>query len=220
MLAAAARRRVHSQDAVMIDSNENPLGPGQAARMPFRRHSSRRAVPRQSHRRTWSTTLPNSKASTGPTHTSFLAPAPRFALPSLPHFAAEKKLCHCRSGYEAGSSRLRHGKPAWSKFRLRKLTRNDVKAMIAAAPDAGLFLHLQSNIPRARSRRIRSRVPCRKHTQGSIVMVDEAYLHFWRSTFDARLRQGGKRCGRAAHFFENLWHGRPALRISPLPAPI
>src|SRR6516165_8271716 len=32
MLAAAARRRPHAPDAIMIDSNENPLGPCQAAR--------------------------------------------------------------------------------------------------------------------------------------------------------------------------------------------
>ncbi|HWJ48095.1 MAG TPA: hypothetical protein VNS62_10600, partial [Candidatus Udaeobacter sp.] len=32
MFAAAARRRPHAADAVMIDSNENPLGPCQAAR--------------------------------------------------------------------------------------------------------------------------------------------------------------------------------------------
>src|ERR1700719_3978942 len=32
MLAAAARRRPHAKDAVLIDSNENPLGPCQAAR--------------------------------------------------------------------------------------------------------------------------------------------------------------------------------------------
>src|ERR1700734_228271 len=32
MLAASARPRAFSKDAVMIDSNENPLGPGQSAR--------------------------------------------------------------------------------------------------------------------------------------------------------------------------------------------
>ena len=32
MLAAAARPSAFSKDAVMIDSNENPLGPGQSAR--------------------------------------------------------------------------------------------------------------------------------------------------------------------------------------------
>src|SRR5580693_7176604 len=32
MLAAAARPRPFSKDAVMIDSNENPLGPSQSAR--------------------------------------------------------------------------------------------------------------------------------------------------------------------------------------------
>src|SRR4029077_2030856 len=32
MFAAAARRRPHAPDAVMIDSNENPLGPCQSAR--------------------------------------------------------------------------------------------------------------------------------------------------------------------------------------------
>ena len=32
MLAAASRRRPHPADAVMIDSNENPLGPSQSAR--------------------------------------------------------------------------------------------------------------------------------------------------------------------------------------------
>ena len=31
MLAAAARRRPHAADAVLIDSNENPLGPCRAA---------------------------------------------------------------------------------------------------------------------------------------------------------------------------------------------
>ena len=33
LLAAAARRRPHAKDAVLIDSNENPLGPCQAARV-------------------------------------------------------------------------------------------------------------------------------------------------------------------------------------------
>src|SRR5437879_13487030 len=32
MFAAAARRRPHAPDAIMIDSNENPLGPCQSAR--------------------------------------------------------------------------------------------------------------------------------------------------------------------------------------------
>src|SRR5271169_5108850 len=32
MLAAAARRKPHAKDAVLIDANENPLGPCQAAR--------------------------------------------------------------------------------------------------------------------------------------------------------------------------------------------
>ena len=32
MLAAASRRKPHAADAVMIDSNENPLGPSQSAR--------------------------------------------------------------------------------------------------------------------------------------------------------------------------------------------
>ncbi len=32
MLAAAARRRPHAENAVLIDSNENPLGPCQTAR--------------------------------------------------------------------------------------------------------------------------------------------------------------------------------------------
>jgi histidinol-phosphate aminotransferase len=32
MLAAASRRKPHAPDAVMIDSNENPLGPSQSAR--------------------------------------------------------------------------------------------------------------------------------------------------------------------------------------------
>src|SRR5947208_5660713 len=32
MLAAASRRKPHAPDAVMIDCNENPLGPSQSAR--------------------------------------------------------------------------------------------------------------------------------------------------------------------------------------------
>ena len=42
MLAAASRREPHSPDAVMIDSNENPLGPSQSAATPWLA-SSRRA---------------------------------------------------------------------------------------------------------------------------------------------------------------------------------
>jgi len=65
------------------------------------------------------------------------------------------------------------------KVPLTKTYAHDVKAMIAAAPDAGLFYICNPNNPRARSRRTPIFEYLVENTpKGSIVMVDEAYLHF------------------------------------------
>jgi len=124
MLAAAARRRVpFSKDAVMIDSNENPLGPGQAARDAISAVIPLGGRYLDNLTEDLVNTLPNSKASTRTTHTSFLAPAPRFALPSLPSLRRRKSYVTADPGYEAGMFALAATEARVVKFRLRKLTR-------------------------------------------------------------------------------------------------
>jgi len=102
----------HSPGRRLIDSNENRSAPGQAAAgCHFRRHSSRRALPRQSHPKTWSTNFANSRPQPGlRTHLSWLQPPLRFAVVAF--IAAEKAMSLPIPATKAGMFALRPRKPA------------------------------------------------------------------------------------------------------------
>ncbi len=192
MLAASARRPFPS-DAVIIDSNENPLGPCQAAR-----NAISAMIPQGGrYQDNLTEDLIHTFAqleglnpdyvrafpgSTPPLHFGVIA----FTSPSKSYVTADP-------GYEAGMFAAARAQARVVKVPLTKTYAHDVKAMIAAAPDAGLFYVCSPNNPTG---------TLTPHTdveylvankpKGSVVMVDEAYLHFCDAPSTLDLVKAGK----------------------------
>ena len=176
---AAAERKDILPGAVVIDANENPLGPCDAARKAIVD-----VAPQGGRYSTWLTedfvkiftereglkpeyvrVFPGSSA---PLHFSVLA----FTSPARSYVTADP-------GYEAGMHAAKYSGARIAKTPLTKTHAHDVKAMLAAAPDAGLFYVCTPNnptgtlTPHADIERLVAEKP-----KGSIVLVDEAYIHF------------------------------------------
>lgn len=182
MLAAEAVQRdktFHPTSGVMINANENPLGPCDAAR------SAIAAMAPQGGR--YSDWLTDDLAkvfaeqerlkpdyvkvfpgSSGPLHFAVLA----FTSPKRSYVTADP-------GYEAGMRAAKMAGARVVKVPLTKTYAHDVKAMVAAAPDAGVFYVCTPNNPTGT---LTSHADIEwlvaNKPKGSIVLVDEAYIHF------------------------------------------
>src|SRR5579862_297755 len=179
LAAAAAVHRPYTTDGVFIDSNENPLGPSQPAREAIS------AIIPQGGR--YSDNLTHDLLQTF-AHMEGLNPNYVCVYPgSTPalHFGViaftspQKSYVTADPGYEAGMFAAAIAKARVVKVPLTKPYSHDTKAMIAAAPDAGLFYICMPNnptgtlTPHADVEYLLENKP-----KGSVVMVDEAYLHF------------------------------------------
>ncbi len=183
MLAHAAARAIPSTSnmtsAIWIDQNENPLGPCPAAREAvtamaaqggryftdltedFEKYFSESVGLKQE----FVSAFPGSS---GPLYHSVLA-----------FTSAQRSYVTADPGYEAGMHAAKHSGARVVKVPLTKTYAHDVKAMIAAAPDAGMFYICSPNnptgtlTPHADIEYLLANKP-----KGSIVVVDEAYIHF------------------------------------------
>jgi histidinol-phosphate aminotransferase len=178
MLAWAEAKNV-SKHAVLINSNENPLGPCSAAREAIA------AIIPQGGRyqfeladqlveivaRTEGLKPENVRifpGSSGPLHFAVLA----YTSPAKSYVTADP-------GYEAGMHAAKVSGARIVRVALTKTYAHDVKAMLAAAPDAGLFYICTPNNPtgtltsHADIEHLLANKP-----KGSILLVDEAYIHF------------------------------------------
>lgn len=192
MLAAAARRPV-AADAVMIDSNENPLGPCQSAR------DAISAIIPQGGRYSDNLTddLVHTFAQVEGLNPDYLHVFPG-STPAL-HFGVvaftspQKSYATADPGYEAGMFAATAAQARVVKVPLTKTYAHDVRAMLVAAPDAGLFYICTPNnptgtlTPHSDIEYLVERKP-----KGSVVMVDEAYLHFCDAPSTLDLVKAGK----------------------------
>jgi histidinol-phosphate aminotransferase len=178
MLAWAGRKPV-PKDAVIINQNENPLGPSEAAR------AAATAMVQDGGRYQWelSEDLVQTFArieglkpdyvhafpgSSDPLHYAVLT----FTSPSRSYVTADP-------GYEAGMFTSERSGARVVKVPLTKTYSHDVKAMLAGAPDAGLFYICSPNNPTGTlTPHSDIEYLVEKKPKGSIVLVDEAYLHF------------------------------------------
>ena len=179
MLAAASRRKPHAPDAVMIDSNENPLGPSQFAR------DAMAAIIPQGGR--YSDNLTDELVQTfaqieglNPEFvTATVGSTPPLALSVMAFCNAQKSYVTGDPGFELGMMTAENNGARVVKVPLTKTHAHDVKAMLAAAPDAGLFYICNPNnptgtlTPRSDIEYLIANKPA-----GSVVVVDEAYIHF------------------------------------------
>jgi histidinol-phosphate aminotransferase len=177
-LAAAARHHPFSKDAVMIDSNENPLGPSQLARdamsaiLPLggryldnlTDELIQTFAQQEGLNPDYIRLFPGS---TPPLHFAVVA----FTSPQRSYVAADP-------GYEAGPRAAAEGGARVVNVPLTKTYAHDVKGMIAAAPDAGLFYICNPNNPTGTlTPHSDIEYLLENKPKGSVVMVDEAYIH-------------------------------------------
>jgi histidinol-phosphate aminotransferase len=179
LAAAAAVHRPYTTDAVFIDSNENPLGPGGPAReaiaaiIPQGGRYSDNLVDDLVHSFAQQEGLDPEYVHVFPGST----PGLHFGV--LTFTSPQRSYVAADPGYEAGMFAAARAKARVVNVPLTKTYAHDVRAMIAAAPDAGLFYICTPNnptgtlTPHADVEYLLENKP-----KGSVVMVDEAYIHF------------------------------------------
>jgi histidinol-phosphate aminotransferase len=192
MLAAAARRR-HSNDGVSIDANENPLGPGQGAR------DAISAIIPQGGRYLDSLTddLIHTFADQEglpPDHVhAFPGSTPALHFGVIAFTSPQKSYVTADPGYEAGMNAAGVSQARVIKVPLTKTYAHDVKAMLAAAPDAGLFYICTPNNPTGTlTPHADIEYLVENKPKGSTVMVDEAYIHFCDAPSTLDMVKAGK----------------------------
>src|SRR5258708_11813115 len=176
---AAEDRKVFHPGAVVIDANENPLGPCDAARKAIvdmapqggrysywlKEEFVKTFTEMEGLKPEYLRVFPGSSE---PLHFSVLA----FTSPSRSYVTADP-------GYEAGMRAANVSGARTVKTPLTKTYSHDIKAMLAAAPDAGLFYVCTPNnptgtmTPHSAIEQLLAAKP-----KGSVVLVDEAYIHF------------------------------------------
>jgi histidinol-phosphate aminotransferase len=178
-MLARAETHIFPKDAVVIDANENPLGPCAAARDAVAAMAAnggryslwmidqlvQDVAAQQGIKAEYVRAYPGSS---GPLHYSVLA----FTSPGKSYVTADP-------GYEAGVHAAGVSGARVVKVPLTRDYAHDVKGMLAAAPDAGLFYVCAPNNPTGTVTSHSDIEFLVAHKpRGSIVLVDEAYIHF------------------------------------------
>jgi histidinol-phosphate aminotransferase len=181
MLAAQARARTHNfpKGAIRLDANENPLGPSASAR-----EAIVAIVPQGGRYSDYLTddlvkTLAEMNGlkleqvrvypgSSEPLHHTVAA----FTSPQRSYVTADP-------GYEGGMYAAHATGARAVKVPLTKTYAHDVRAMLAAAPDAGVFYVCTPNNPTGTlTGHSDIEYLVENKPKGSVVLVDEAYIHF------------------------------------------
>jgi histidinol-phosphate aminotransferase len=183
-MAQLSQVRGAPADAVMINANENPLGPCAEAAEAMRNIIAKGGRYNYGETDDFKSTLAEQEGlktsyvqayagSSGPLHQSVLA----FTSPTKPYIMADP-------GYEAGSSAAKVIGAPVIKVPLTKDFKHDVKAMAAASPNAGLIYLCNPNNPTG------TLTPkediawlVKNKPAGSILMIDEAYTHIAGAPF-------------------------------------
>ena len=194
MLAAAARRRPpHAADAVMIDSNENPLGPCQSAR------DAMAAILPQGGRYSDNLTddLVNTFAENEGLSPDFVrvtvGSTPPLSLAVLAFTSPQKSYVTADPGYETGIFMAGKNAARIVKVPLTRTYSHDVKAMLAAGADAGLFYICTPNNPTGTlTSHSDIEYLVANKPRDSVVLVDEAYIHFSEAASAIDLVKAGK----------------------------
>ncbi|HVO59735.1 MAG TPA: pyridoxal phosphate-dependent aminotransferase [Terriglobales bacterium] len=182
-MLAGAREKAYPNGAVIIDQNENPLGPCQTAR------DAIAAIAPQGGRYSLSLTddLIVAFARTEGLRPEYVAVFPGSS-PALHHSvlcftSRERSYVTANPGYEAGLYAADHAGARTVNVPLTKDYAHDVRAMLDAAPDGGLFYICTPNNPTGTLTSHSDIEYLVDHKpKDSIVLVDEAYIHFADAT--------------------------------------
>jgi histidinol-phosphate aminotransferase len=193
MLAAAARRRAHPPGAILIDANENPLGPGQAAR-----DAMATIIPQGGR---YADNLTDQLVQTFAENEGLkpeqiaatVGSTPPLNLGVLAFTSPQRSYVTADPGFEAGTNMASLMGTRVVKVPLTKTYAHDVKAMLAAAPDAGVFYICNPNNPTGTlTPHSDIEYLVANKPKDSVVMVDEAYIHFCEAPSTLDLVKAGK----------------------------
>ncbi len=192
MLAHAARPSLPA-NAVKIDANENPLGPAASA------HEALTAILPRGGRYSFGLTddLLNTLAETEGLKPDQIRVYPGSSEP-LHHTVAvfaspQRSYVTADPGYEAGMIVANTIGARVVKVPLTKTYAHDVRAMLAAAPDAGVFYVATPNNPTGTlTSHSDIEYLVENKPKDAIVLVDEAYIHFCDAPSVMDLVKAGK----------------------------
>ena len=178
MLARAARKSV-PMDGVRIDANENPLGPCVSAR-----EAIAAITPQGGRYSNWLTDeLVDAVAQMESLKPEYVRVYPGSSEPLhhtvVVYTSPQRSYVTADPGYEAGMHAAGAVGAPVVKVPLTKSYAHDVRAMLQAAPDAGVFYICTPNNPTGTLTGHSDIEYLVAHKpKGSIVLVDEAYIHF------------------------------------------
>ncbi len=192
MLARAGAREF-PKDAIRIDANENPLGPSPSAR-----EAVAAMIPQGGRYSFWLTIdLEKMLAETEGMKTEQIRVYPGSSEP-LHHTVAafcspQRSYVTADPGYEAGMFAANAIGAKVVKVPLTKTHAHDVRAMLAAAPEAGVFYICTPNNPTGTlTSHSDIEYLVENKPKDSIVLVDEAYIHFADAVSAMDLVKAGK----------------------------
>lgn len=192
-MAAVARPPAHSPNAVMIDANENPLGPSQAAR-----DAVAAMIPhggRYQFDLTWdlSVLFAHNEGLDPKWVSATVGSTPALGLTVLAFTSPTKSYVTGDPGYEYGLGTAQSNGARVVNVPLTKTYAHDVKAMLTAAPDAGLFYICTPNNPTGTlTSHSDIEYLVENKPKDSVVLVDEAYIHFCEAPSAIDLVKAGK----------------------------
>jgi histidinol-phosphate aminotransferase len=187
MLAAAAAKKEwgkpYPAGAVIIDSNENPLGPSSAAR-----EACAGAGAQGGRYCPWlAEDLIGLFAKAEGLKPDYVRAFPGSSEPLhytvLAYTSPKKSYVTADPGYEAGMHAAKISGARVAKVPLTASYSHDVKAMLAAGPDAGIFYICTPNNPTGTlTSHSDIEYLLQNKAKGAIALVDEAYIHFSDAT--------------------------------------
>ncbi len=178
-MLAHARPHNYPKDAIRIDANENPLGPCASAR-----EAAAAIVPQGGRYSDWLTddlvkTLADMEGLKPEQVRVDAGSSPPLHHTVAAFTSAQRSYVTADPGYEAGVIACQAIGVKVVKVPLTKTYAHDVKAMLAAAPDAGVFYVCSPNNPTGTlTSHSDIEYLVEKKPKGSVVLVDEAYIHF------------------------------------------
>ncbi len=193
MLAAAARRRPHSADAVVIDSNENPLGPCQAARDAMAGMIPQGGRYCDNLTDDLVTVFAQNEGLNPDWIHATVGSTPPLSLAVLAFTSPQRSYVAADPGFETGTHMAAIVGARAVNIPLTKTYAHNVKAMLGAAPDAGVFYICNPNnptgtlTPHSDIEYLAANKP-----KDAIVIVDEAYIHFSEAPSALDLVKAGK----------------------------
>ena len=181
--AASLPRGPFPKDAVVIDANENPLGPCSSAR-----EAVAEITANSGRYQYWLTEdLTQQFAKHEGLKPEYVRAFPGSGEPLhftvLAFTSAVRSYVTADPGYEAGMHAAKIAGARVVKVPLTPTFAHDVRAMLGAAPDAGLFYVCTPNNPTGTLTPHSDLEYLVEHKpKGSVVLVDEAYIHFSDAT--------------------------------------